>query len=130
MKVLVLNSGSSSQKSCLYEIGGVLPDDPPACLWQATIEWNGEFAEAEIKSGHGFDRKERVKVSTRAEATARLLDTLWKGEARAISSPSEIDVVGHRVVHGGPELTDPVVITHEVKSAIAGASTFAPLHGR
>ena len=46
MKILVLNSGSSSQKSCLYDIGNVLPDDPPACLWQAKIEWEGEVAEA------------------------------------------------------------------------------------
>ena len=42
MKILVLNSGSSSQKSCLYEIGDVLPEDPPACLWQGRIEWDGE----------------------------------------------------------------------------------------
>jgi acetate kinase len=51
MKILVLNSGSSSQKSCLYEIGDVLPDNPPACLWQAKIEWQGESAQAEIKTG-------------------------------------------------------------------------------
>ncbi|HYL15576.1 MAG TPA: acetate kinase [Terriglobales bacterium] len=130
MKILVLNSGSSSQKTCLYEIGHVLPDDPPACLWQAKIDWQGDFAEAEIKNGHGFDRKERIKVSSRAEATARLLDTLWKGEASAVSSPSEIDVVGHRVVHGGPVFEDPVVITPEVKSAIVDVSAFAPLHNR
>lgn len=130
MKVLVLNSGSSSQKSCLYEIGDVLPDDPPACLWQATIEWKGEFAEAEIKNGHGFEKKERIKVTSRVDATARLLDTLWKGDARAVSALSEIDVVGHRVVHGGPAFEDPVLITPAVKSAIAAVSAFAPLHSR
>ena len=130
MKILVLNSGSSSQKSCLYEIGDVLPEDPPASLWQGTIEWQGESAKAEIRNGRGTSRKEQIKVSSRAEATAHLLDTLWKGEAAAISSLSEIDVVGHRVVHGGPEFEDPVVITAAVKSAIAGVSAFAPLHNR
>ena len=130
MKVLVLNSGSSSQKSCLYEIGDALPDDPPACLWEAKVEWEGNFAEAEIKGGQGFARKERTKVSSRAQAVEHLLDTLWKGEGRAVASPSEIDVVGHRVVHGGPHFEDPVVITAEVKSAIAGVSAFAPLHNR
>src|SRR5208282_788768 len=59
MKVLVLNSGSSSQKSCLYDIGETLPDNPPACLWQAKIEWEGEFAEAEVKTGHGFTEENR-----------------------------------------------------------------------
>jgi acetate kinase len=130
MKVLVLNSGSSSQKSCLYEIGEVLPEDPPGWLWQATIEWEGGAGHAEIKNGRGFSRKDQIKVSTRSEATARLLDTLWRGEASAVSSLSEIDVVGHRIVHGGPAFEDPVVITAEVKSAIAGVSAFAPLHNR
>jgi acetate kinase len=36
--------------------------------------------------------------------------------------------VGHRIVHGGPHFEDPVLVTPEVKSAIAGASAFAPLH--
>jgi acetate kinase len=130
MKILVLNSGSSSQKSCLYEIGDVLPEVPPAWLWQATIEWQGETGQAEIKNGRGLSRKEKLKVSSRAEATAHLLDTLWKGDASAVSSLSEIDVVGHRIVHGGPAFEDPVVITAEVKSAIAAVSAFAPLHNR
>jgi acetate kinase len=130
MKILVLNSGSSSQKSCLYDIGDVLPEDAPAWLWQGTIEWDGESGQAEIKDGRGFTRKERIKVSSRAEATAHLLDTLWKGEGNAVSSPSKIDVVGHRIVHGGPAFEDPVVITAEVKSAIAAVSAFAPLHNR
>jgi acetate kinase len=130
MKILVLNSGSSSQKSCLYEIGGTLPDDPPACLWQAKIEWQGEFADAEIKSGQGFAQTIRFKISSRAHAIERMLDSMWKGESKAVSALSEIDVVGHRVVHGGPKFEDPVVITPEVKSAIANVSAFAPLHNR
>lgn len=130
MKILVLNSGSSSQKSCLYEIGDSLPDDPPACLWQAKIEWQGEFADAEIKSGHGFSQTIRLGVSSRAHAIEQMLDSMWKGESKAVSALSEIDVVGHRVVHGGPKFEDPVVITPEVKSAIANVSAFAPLHNR
>jgi acetate kinase len=130
MKILVLNSGSSSQKSCLYDIGDVLPEDPPAWLWQGTIEWQGDAGQAEIRNGRGFSRKEKLKVSSRAEATAHLLDTLWKGEASAVSSLAEIDVVGHRIVHGGPTFEDPVVITAAVKSAIAAVSAIAPLHNR
>ena len=130
MKVLVLNSGSSSQKSCVYDIGDVLPNDPPDCLWQAKIEWKGETAEAEIRNSHGFSKTTRIQVSSRVEATEHLLNTLWKGEAKAIDSPSEIDVVGHRVVHGGPHFEDAVVITPEVRAAIANVSAFAPLHNR
>jgi acetate kinase len=130
MKILVLNSGSSSQKSCLYEIGDSLPDDPPACLWQAKIEWQGEFANAETKSSQGLAQTVRFKISSRAHAIEQMLNSMWKGESKAVSALSEIDVVGHRVVHGGPKFEDPVVITPEVKSAIANVSAFAPLHNR
>jgi acetate kinase len=128
MKILVLNSGSSSQKSCLYEIGETLPADPPACLWEGKIEWDGEVASVAIKNSHGVAERDRVKVSSRAQAVERLLDTLWSGRTQALASAAEIDVVGHRIVHGGPHFEDPVLITTEVKSAIAGASAFAPLH--
>lgn len=130
MKILVLNSGSSSQKSCLYEIGDAVPDDPPARLWEATIEWNGESAKVEIRNAKGFAQTDQTKVPSRAQAIEHMLDTLWKGEASVIESPSKIDVVGHRVVHGGPQFEDPIVVTAEVKAAIAGVSAFAPLHNR
>lgn len=128
MKILVLNSGSSSQKICLYEIGDTLPVDPPACLWEGKIEWNGAGAVALIKNSHDVARQDRVKAPSRAQAVEHLLDALWSGEARGLASASEIDVVGHRVVHGGPHHEEPVLITPEVKSAITAAAEFAPLH--
>jgi acetate kinase len=130
MKILVLNSGSSSQKSCLYEIVDSVPDDPPACLWEGQIEWEGDLAEVSIRNAKGVARNARVKIASRAQAIGHLLGGLWTGDAQAVSAPSEIDVVGHRVVHGGPHYEDPVFITPEVKSAIAKVSAFAPLHNR
>jgi len=50
------------------------------------------------------------------------------GNTQTIASPFDIDAVGHRIVHGGPHFEDPVVITPEVRQAIASASAFAPLH--
>jgi len=128
MKILTLNSGSSSQKTCLYEIGEALPADPPACLWEGRIEWDGADAVAMIKNWRGVTQKERVKVSSRAQAVEHLLIAVWGGRTQALVSASEIAVVGHRVVHGGPRYEEPVLITPEVKSAIAAASEFAPLH--
>ncbi len=128
MKILVLNSGSSSQKTCLYEVGETLPVDPPPGLWEGRIEWDGADAVARIKNSRGVARQDRVRVSSRAQAMERLLDALWSGEAGALASASEIDVVGHRIVHGGPRHEEPVLITPDVKSAIAAASEFAPLH--
>ncbi|HKU23606.1 MAG TPA: acetate kinase [Terriglobales bacterium] len=130
MKILVLNSGSSSQKSCLYEVGAELPPDPPPCLWEAKIEWEGDTGSLAIRNSNGARRQERVKITSREQAIEYLISTLWKGEAGAVSSPSEIDVVGHRVVHGGPRYGNPTRITAEVKAAIGSLAEFAPLHNR
>jgi len=130
MKILVLNSGSSSQKSSLYEIGENLPDDPPSPLWEGKLEWHDEIADAEVKNARGLVQKDQVKVSSRAAAVEHLLSTLWNGKTRTLTSLAEIDVVGHRVVHGGPKYEEPVLLTSEVKSGIAKVSAFAPLHNR
>ena len=130
MKILVLNSGSSSQKSCLYDIGKTLPAHPPVPIWEGKIEWDGSQANVEVRNSHGAQLRDRVKVASRSDAIERLLDTLWSGELRVLSAPSEIDAVGHRVVHGGKSLQEATVITPEVKSAIARMSVFAPLHNR
>ena len=128
MKILALNSGSSSQKTCLYEIGETLPADPPDRLWEGKIEWQGEDSAPVIKNSGGVSQQDRVKGLSRAQAVERLLSAVWGGETRALVSASEIDVVGHRVVHGGPRYKEPILITPGVKSAIAAASELAPLH--
>lgn len=130
MKILVLNSGSSSQKSNLYEIGPDLPATPPVPLWEGRIEWDGDDAEARVHTSRGATLENRVKVASRTQTIERLLDTLWKGSASVLSSPKEVDVAGHRVVHGGQTFKQPTLITSQVKSAIAGMSAFAPLHNR
>jgi acetate kinase len=130
MKILVLNSGSSSQKACLYEIGRTLPMRPPAPLWEGRIEWCGDIAAIVVKNSQGVVLKQELPVSSRELVIHHLLRTLRDGEARAITSNSDIDAVGHRVVHGGPHFEDPVAITPEVRSAIDSVSAFAPLHLR
>ena len=130
MKILVLNSGSSSQKACLYEIGEALPTLAPAFLWEGRIEWGSDSAAITVKNSKGIAQKEQLTVASREQAIRHLLRTLVSGSARAITSASDIDAVGHRVVHGGPHFEDPVVITPEVYSAIASVSAFAPLHIR
>ena len=130
MNVLVLNSGSSSQKSCLYAMGDTLPDAPPACVWEGKIEWIDHKAQSTIKSSRGVFRQDLTSSRSRGEAIEVLLRSLWSGETQAISSPSDVDVVGHRVVHGGPQFLEPAFVTAGVKAAIEGVSVFAPLHNR
>ena len=130
MKILVLNSGSSSQKSCLYEIGEDLPEAPAPCLWEGKIEWSKETAQVEVKLCNGDVQRDQLTTPSRAEAVKRLLNSLFAGKTRVAESPADIDVVGHRIVHGGPRYEEPVILTPNVKSEIAAASAFAPLHNR
>jgi acetate kinase len=132
MKILVLNSGSSSQKSCLYELAPPIPIGPPAALWQAHIEWGlaGGHAELRIRNAAGESRSETLPIDSRSAALERMLDSLWKGAERVISGPSEIAAAGHRVVHGGHDFRQPTRVTPEVIAAISRLSEFAPLHNR
>jgi acetate kinase len=130
MKILVLNSGSSSQKSCVYEIGVALPDSPPSPLWEGKIEWSGDEALLRIRTADRQEQKSRVKSTERANATKRLLAALTVGPHSAVKDKSEIAVVGHRIVNGGAEYSQPSVIDDRAKASIETVAAFAPLHNR
>lgn len=130
MKILVLNAGSSSQKSRLYEIDGSLPGEPPAPLWKADADWTGhqETAEVEISTARGQTRHESLPTGAREDVIKHMLETIWSGTTQVIDQPAEIAVVGHRVVHGGPEYRQTTLVTPEVKAAIEQYVVFAPSH--
>ncbi|MBO0350622.1 acetate kinase [Phormidium pseudopriestleyi FRX01] len=129
MKILVLNAGSSSQKSYLYELKKEPFNEMSPPLWEAKIDWARQegIAEIEVKSGNQKLAETRTSES-REKAIASLLDTLWQGKTQAIADLSEIDVVGHRIVHGGEKYREATLITPEVKSAIAQLAKLAPAH--
>ena len=129
MKILVLNAGSSSQKSCLYELSNSLPELPIEPLWEAKIDWTRHQGLAEIKvKGRGAVLEIELETDSRPTVISSMLDTLISGKTQVIGELAEIDVVGHRVVHGGQEYSESIVITPEVKAAIARLATFAPVH--
>jgi len=131
MKILVLNAGSSSQKSRLYEIGGELPGEPPAPLWEADADWTNHQGMAEIKikgRAQGPVLQQSIPMGTRATIIKHMLETLWSGTTRVLEQPTEIDIVGHRVVHGGPDYRASTLVTPEVKATIESYAAFAPSH--
>ncbi|MEG4031426.1 MULTISPECIES: acetate kinase [unclassified Microcoleus] len=130
MKILVLNAGSSSQKSCLYELNDVLPDRPLQPLWEAQIDWTHQqgIAELKVKTAKGDRLEEEFASESRQDAISRMLETLWRGKTQTINDLKEIDIVGHRVVHGGQEYQESTLISPDVKKAIARLSLFAPVH--
>ncbi|MEG4201297.1 acetate kinase [Microcoleus sp. Pol12A5] len=130
MKILVLNAGSSSQKSCLYELNDVLPDRPPQPLWEAQIDWTHQqgIAELKVKTAKGDRLEDEFASDSRKDAISRMLETLWRRKTQTINNLKEIDIVGHRVVHGGQEYQESTLISPDVKKAIARLSVFAPVH--
>lgn len=130
MKILVLNAGSSSQKSCLYDLEDTLPDKPPEPIWEASIDWTHHegFAEIKVNPQYGKVLEEEIAATSRPEIIAHMLETLWSGKAPVLKSPSEVDVIGHRVVHGGAEYRQSTIINDQVKEAIAKLAIFAPVH--
>ncbi|MBW4426791.1 MAG: acetate kinase [Nostoc desertorum CM1-VF14] len=131
MKILVLNAGSSSQKSCLYEIAdNALPTQAAQPIWEGKINWTQDrgVAEIEVKTGTGATLQESISGDSPHAHLNYMLHTLSNGATKVIDQLSEIDVVGHRIVHGGQDYRDSVVITEDVKKAIARLSNLAPAH--
>ncbi len=123
MKILVLNGGSSSFK-CWFEDG-----EP---RWNARADWSRDSSTADVKitRSDGASIKRTITASAPSGFLQPLLEALWTGEAKVIDAPSQIDVVGHRIVHGGPKYRASVLVTPEVRAGIAEQAQFAPAHNK
>ena len=97
--------------------------------WQAHVDWTGSRDQAVMRVAAGGREIERqFPVESRAQVLREMLDTLISGETAVVGQLSEIDVVGHRVVHGGPDYSQPVPVTDKVRRAIAAFIDLAPAH--
>lgn len=130
MKFLILNAGSSSQKSCLYDLpGDRLPTSAPEPLWEAFIDWTVLTNQGQL-TVETAGQKQVIILETgdRQQGIARMLDTLVTGDDAVLKSLAEIDLVGHRVVHGGTDYAEATLITPAVEQAIADLIPLAPAH--
>jgi acetate kinase len=107
--ILVLNCGSSSVKYSLFRVIWIDNEKDFALITSGQIECIGQ-SDSPIKS--------------HKQAIRKILDTL----AQKHYSYRNIDIVGHRVVHGGEYFTKPTLITKEVLFKIRSCSRLAPLH--
>src|SRR2546421_11552948 len=101
MKVLVLNPGSSSLKVSLHELGDSVPETPALPLWEGQIDSRTGPAEFRHRNSGGSVLKERLVLDSPAEVIKHALGAIWSGPTQAIAGPSELTIVGQRVVHGG-----------------------------
>ena len=123
MKVLVINAGSSSLK---YQLLDTESGEVMAKGLCERIGIDGVLTHTGNKSDEKF--KFDIAMPTHKEAIQSVINILLDPEKGVISSMSEIDAVGHRVVHGGEFFSDSVIITEKVLKAIEDCVPLAPLH--
>lgn len=122
MNVLVINCGSSSLK---YQL---IDSESEAVLAKGLCERIGIDGRLVYQKA-GLDKEiTEAAMPTHKQAIQMVLDALVNEKTGAIASLSEIDAVGHRVVHGGEKFASSTVLTPEVLKVIEECNDLAPLH--
>ena len=126
MSILVFNAGSTSLKFGLFA--------DPACisLVSGSLDWAGgdrHHTRLTLRTVAGTTAQRRtVNVPEDQMAVRCALQALAESHSDGVRSLTDIQVVGHRVVHGGDEFPESVLIDDSVKQSIAGWCELAPLH--
>ena len=122
MKILVINSGSSSIKYQLFN----MPSQEVIC--SGIVERIG-LKNPKIKYKSKDTTIERVcRISDHKVGLEKVVKFLLDEEVGVIKSTSEIQAVGHRVVHGGSTFSNTVVVNDKVKDKIKELFSLAPQH--
>ena len=122
MNVLVINCGSSSLKFQLIN------SESEAVLAKGLCERIGIDGRLTYQPAGGEKNISEKAMPTHTEAIQFVIDALTDADTGVVKSLDEIGAVGHRVVHGGEKFAKSVVVTPEVKAAIAECNDLAPLH--
>lgn len=124
LKILVLNSGSSSLK---YQVINIKNEE---LLAEGICERIGQKQSNFILKLIKEDKKISTNLSLENHRVAinYVIEELLKEEYKILTSLEEIEAVGHRVVHGGEKFNKSVIVTNEVLEEIKKLSTLAPLH--
>lgn len=122
MKVLVINAGSSSLKYQLIDM------DTKDVMAKGLCERIGIDGKLTHQGQSDEKYKADVAMATHSDAIKAVIDILLDKQWGVISDMSEINAVGHRVVHGGEYFADSVLITDKVIKAIEACIPLAPLH--
>ena len=124
MKILVINCGSSSLK---YQLINPETEEVFAKGLCERIGIDGSKMEYEVPA-KDFEKKLEAPMPSHKEALELVMSHLTDKEIGVIASVDEVDALGHRVVHGGEEFAQSVLINDEVLKAIEANNDLAPLH--
>lgn len=123
MKILVINSGSSSLKYQIFD----MDNNNVLAKWLVDRIWISGSA---IKHKSSNDQKKEIEIEIRNhdEALKMVLDLLVDTEVWVIKSLDEISAVWHRVVHGWEKFSQSIVVDTQVKEELKNLISLAPLH--
>jgi acetate kinase len=124
MKILVINSGSSSLKYILYNMEGGAEN----VLAKGVIEKIGEKISFLKHKANDSETRREVQARNHEEAFAVVITALMGDGKAVIKSTDEVDAVGHRIVHGGEAFFESTLITEEVEKVVQDYCRLAPLH--
>jgi acetate kinase len=122
VKILVINAGSSSIKYQLFE----MPAEKVVA--KGLLEKIGEETSKLTHTTNSKEHKIETKAADHSAGMKLILDTLVAPQTGVIKDISEINAVGHRVVHGGEEFTASCIINEHAISSIERFADLAPLH--
>jgi len=123
MKILVLNCGSSSIKFQFINM------DTRQVLAEGIAERIGEDVALFTYKSEKFTRKKReMAIENHEQGLQLIIDSLLDENNGVIRDKSEIDAVGHRLVHAGEHYSDAVVVTDHVVEVMRECVPLAPLH--
>jgi acetate kinase len=123
MLILVINCGSSSVKYQLIDTCKAV------ALVKGSVERIGmSGAVLSLKRSDGHKGKFGLEILDHTVAIEQILAYLVHPKHGVIKDKSEVDAVGHRVVHGGQQFTGSVMIDEEVLAKIRQCIELAPLH--
>ena len=122
MKILVINCGSSSLKYQLIDMDG------EKVLCKGLCERIGMESSMITHEANGTKATTPAIFPTHTEAFAEVVKKMTTGAGKCINDVSEIDAIGHRVVHGGEKFKSSCLITDEVINTLRELSPLAPLH--
>jgi acetate kinase len=123
MKILSVNTGSSSIKCALYE----MPQEQ--LLMKGEIERIGQNPALITFESVGIKHNLKRDIADYHQGVEFFLGVLTENETKVLESTDEIGTIGHRVVHGGNKFSKPALIDDDVMSLIKKYAEFASLHG-
>lgn len=128
MNILALNAGGSSLKFRVYALDALRPlTEEETALATGYIEQiGGGESRLQLTVG-GQESETPIQAEDVAQAVSRALEQLWK-RAEESGTALRVDAAGVRVVHGGPDFTDPVRVDTEVIARLSELVPLAPLH--